>query len=521
MADINLTPGVYIEEKNAFPNSVVPVETSIPCFIGFTEIAIRNDKSLSKKPFKISSFDEYKLYYGEPPVIMYKVDINPSAINSITITPDFSTQFYLYYSLKLFFDNGGSNCYIYSIGSYQNAEIANTSQSPSPNRLEKSMVKEALESLRKEPEPTLIVIPDGHTMEVASDYYGLFHLVLPHCREMINRFAILDIHGGGKRENLVNSSTIDALLKSFNTGIGTDDLDYGAVYWPWLQASVVETSDLDFRNIINFADVKEKIKAEVIASFPKQQDGSDDPHIDEIIKLVNHLGQDDSGAPTIDSAVISGQHNMLLQVSPQYKDIMTSLRESANILPPCGALAGVYTRVDASRGTFKSPANVSLSSVIKPMVNISHDEQEELNVPLNGKAINAIRPFPGSGVLVWGARTMDGNSQDWRYISVRRTVSMIELSIKNGVKSYVFEPNDLNTWSSVKAMISNFLTNMWKKGALAGATPEDAFSVNVGLGSTMTGVDILDGYIRVSVKIAVARPAEFIVITFEQKMQTS
>jgi phage tail sheath protein FI len=155
------------------------------------------------------------------------------------------------------------------------------------------------------------------------------------------------------------------------------------------------------------------------------------------------------------------------------------------------------------------------------MVNLDDKEQENLNVPIDGKAINAIRTFPGKGVLVWGARTMDGNSQDWRYISVRRTVSMIELSIKYAAEVFVFQPNNSSTWSNLKAMITNFLTNMWYAGALAGASPESSFSVDVGLGSTMTSVDILDGYMRVSVKIAVTRPAEFIVITFEQQMQTS
>ena len=140
-------------------------------------------------------------------------------------------------------------------------------------------------------------------------------------------------------------------------------------------------------------------------------------------------------------------------------------------------------------------------------------------MPIGGKAVNAIRSFPGKGVLVWGARTLDGNSQDWRYISVRRTVIFIEQSIKYAAEPYVFEPNTAATWSNMKALIVNFLTNVWQMGALAGATAEDAFSVDVGLGSTMTPVDILDGYMRISVKIAVTRPAEFIVITFEQKMQ--
>ncbi|MEM9836873.1 MAG: phage tail sheath C-terminal domain-containing protein, partial [Bacteroidota bacterium] len=188
---------------------------------------------------------------------------------------------------------------------------------------------------------------------------------------------------------------------------------------------------------------------------------------------------------------------------------------------PSAAMAGIYSMIDNTIGVFQSPANVSVGSVIKPALSISSDQQEDLNMPITGKAVNAIRSFPGKGVLVWGARTMDGNSLDWRYISVRRTVIFIEQSIKFAAEPYVFQPNVASTWSNMKALIVNFLTNVWQSGALAGATAEDAFSVDVGLGSTMTPIDILEGYMRISVKIAVTRPAEFIVITFEQKMQQS
>ena len=133
----------------------------------------------------------------------------------------------------------------------------------------------------------------------------------------------------------------------------------------------------------------------------------------------------------------------------------------------------------------------------------------------------SLKTFPGKGVLVWGARTLDGNSQDWRYLSVRRTVIMIEQSLKIAAEAYVFEPNVSNTWVTIKGMMTNFLTDQWKRGSLAGATPEDAFSVDIGLGVTMTPTDILDGIMNISIKLAVVRPAEFIVITFQQQMQKS
>jgi len=95
--------------------------------------------------------------------------------------------------------------------------------------------------------------------------------------------------------------------------------------------------------------------------------------------------------------------------------------------------------------------------------------------------------------LVWGARTLDGNSQDWRYINVRRTLIMIEQSLKLACSAYVFEANDSGTWITIKSMINNFLDNLWKQGALAGAVPEEVFDVQIGLGTTMTPNDILDG----------------------------
>jgi phage tail sheath protein FI len=153
--------------------------------------------------------------------------------------------------------------------------------------------------------------------------------------------------------------------------------------------------------------------------------------------------------------------------------------------------------------------------------NITHDEQEDLNVSTQGKSVNAIRTFIGEGTLVWGARTLDGNSLDWRYVSVRRTMIMLEESIRLGTKAYVFENNTASTWVTIKSMIRNFLTGIWKRGGLAGASPEDAFSVSVGLGETMTPEDILEGVLRVTVLVALIRPAEFIEITFQQQMQKS
>jgi phage tail sheath protein FI len=157
--------------------------------------------------------------------------------------------------------------------------------------------------------------------------------------------------------------------------------------------------------------------------------------------------------------------------------------------------------------------------VVQPSLKLNGDQQGPLNVPLNGKAVNVIREFVGRGPVVWGARTLDGNSNDWRYVQVRRTIVYVEQSIKAALNMFVFAPNTGTTWVAVTAMVSGFLTNLWQQGGLMGAKPDEAFSVQCGLGSTMTGIDVLEGYMIVQVTLQMIRPAEFIELTFKQKMQ--
>jgi uncharacterized protein len=206
----------------------------------------------------------------------------------------------------------------------------------------------------------------------------------------------------------------------------------------------------------------------------------------------------------------------------KYKEILAAINDVASIIPPSGAVAGIYAKVDSERGVWKAPANVSLNGVVGPTIKITDAEQEELNVDVNaGKSINCIRAFTGKGTLIWGARTLAGNDNEWRYIPVRRFFNMVEESVKKSTSWAVFEPNDANLWVRVKAMIENYLTQKWREGALQGAVPQDAFKVNVGLGKTMTAVDIQEGKLIIEIGMAVVRPAEFIIMKFMHQMARS
>ena len=208
---------------------------------------------------------------------------------------------------------------------------------------------------------------------------------------------------------------------------------------------------------------------------------------------------------------------------PLVSSIVKAIKKKMSLLPPSGAMAGIYARVDNARGVWKAPANESINNVSGTKTQITAEDQSSLNVDtIAGKSINAIRAFTGkSPALVWGARTLAGNDNEWRYISVRRFFNMVEESCKKATEPFVFEPNDANTWVKVQGMIENFLTTLWRQGALQGAKPEHAFYVAVGLGKTMTALDILEGRMIVEIGMAAVRPAEFIILRFSHKMAES
>lgn len=515
------TPGVYIVEKSAFPNSVVEVATAVPAFIGHTETAVNGGTSLTGKAWRITSMAEYCTYFGAAPfpvcTIAEKGDVDQaidSEDDAVSIaggrersSMDFSFNgkeytleqssgdFLLYYSMRLFFQNGGGPCYIVSAGSYK-------------DEIEADRLKKGIEELVKEQEPTMVVMPEAVLLKEA-DCIAVQQAALQHCGgTMRSRVAILDVYDGYKDRKDPAGDCIDA----FRNALGINYLDFAAAYYPWLNTAIVQDQELSYENIGNGDTLTALISDELGLTDAE----ASDPKVAQLQAAVAQIS--DASLGEDEKALLN---KTLVQVSPLFNTILKALKDKLNLLPPSAAMAGIYTMVDNSRGVWKAPANVSLNTVLFPAVTITHDDQEDLNVTIHGKSINAIRSFVGEGVLVWGARTLDGNSLDWRYINVRRTMIMLEQSIRLATKAYVFEPNDANTWVTIKGMIGNFLTGIWKRGGLAGAVPSDAFSVHVGLGETMTPEDLLEGILRVTVLVAVSRPAEFIEITFQQQMQKS
>ncbi|MCR5409844.1 MAG: phage tail sheath subtilisin-like domain-containing protein [Lachnospiraceae bacterium] len=181
----------------------------------------------------------------------------------------------------------------------------------------------------------------------------------------------------------------------------------------------------------------------------------------------------------------------------------------SDYIPPSGAVMGIYSRTDQTRGVHKAPANeVVFCTGLK--TNYTKDEQDMLNP----EGINLIRALPGQGIRVWGARTASSNAS-FKYVNVRRLFIYVEESIKANTNWVVFEPNDATLWQRVELSISGFLDGLWRNGMLAGDSPATSYFVEIGP-STMTKDDINNGRLICNIGIAPSKPAEFVIFRVTQ-----
>ena len=450
------TPGVFINQVQKLPNSVAQVETAIPAFIGYTEKAILTTAGdLLNSPKRIINLDEYRQFFGEAePEQGITVEVHTQGGGTQLETNITNPSNYLMYYALQAFFANGG-------GPCYIVSVGNYSGG---GAIDRTALLSGLAAAGEIDEITLIVFPEGTNMASAADYHALVNESLSHCHERRDRFLVCDL-------NMSDDPTIDE-VEEFRAGITvtTDELSYGACYYPYLDMS------LDYH--FHPADVQVTKNGNTRT-------------LDQLEKRENEL----------------------------FNEIQSAISAIPLTLPSSAPVLGIYARMDAQRGVWKAPANVSITGAVRPNKEISNSEQESLNVdPVSGKSINAIRTIQNRGVMVWGARTLAGNDNEWRYVPVRRFYNMVEESITKAMRSFVFEPNDANTWLEVKRMVGVFLTDLWRQGALAGSKPEHAFVVRVGLGETMTAKDVRANIMNVEIGMAVIRPAEFTILRISQKM---
>jgi phage tail sheath protein FI len=308
----------------------------------------------------------------------------------------------------------------------------------------------------------------------------------------------------------VPNNLIPAVASVAQTVTGVDDNPAG-VGLSQYQAGLAALKDIQDVNIVTIPDA-----AANAGSFAIQQ-----ALVDHCIALTDRFAIVDS----LPSAAISGTPSVATQVTgipntrgyaALYYPWLSVPDPSSSgptlqtlLVPPSGAMAGIYARTDNERGVHKAPANTDVRAVVG-LERILSDAQQG---PLNLAGVDVLRIFPGtSQVTVWGARTVDMAENDWMYVNVRRLMIYIEQSIKEGLRWAVFEPNGIPLWQRVKRTLNEFLTRVWQSGALFGATADKAFYVRVDEGNNPPALRAL-GQLNIEIGVAPVRPAEFIIVT--------
>ncbi len=455
-------PGIYSDEISDVAPSVVEVETALPAFVGYTAKASRKlTNDLLLIPTKINSMREFEIVFGLPYENEIEVAITSGGSEGKLLASfkESSLQYILYYSVKIYFENGGGPCYILSVDTYQNPQRVLLRKNPGSQH---NGLLDGLNKLYEIADVSLIVIPEAVKLSV-QEYSFLVQAALLQCHTLENRFAIFDLYNGD-----LNSPDL-----SLNRGLfGGNYLNYGTAYYPFVSTTINSYVNTEGSN------VKVTYSGEV-ASFGQLKKRS----------------------------------------SQLYKFVKNELKNRFVDLPSCGAVAGAYVTSDKNRGVWKSPANLNLSCVREPLVKIDNYCSDIQNIdPDTGKSMNSIRASSEKGTLLWGARTLSIDNNEDRYVSARRFIIMVRESIRTSTSWVVFEPNDSCTWLKICRTIENYLSSKWMDGALAGVTPQQAFYVKSGLGITMSAQDIQAGRIIVEVGLAVLAPAEFTVFRFSHQL---
>jgi phage tail sheath protein FI len=498
-----LAPGVYVEEIERGPKPIEGVATSTAAFLGET---LRGPLT----PWLVTSYADYMRMFG---------DI-------------FDSTKFMPYAVKTFFDNGGRRCYITRIvgdgavrATVDLSGFTITAVGPGKS-YEQTWVRLGPGTTKGKDGNAvgfrLRVDYWANAADVPTDAAGIDTArALPTISEDFDDLAVDPAAPTfyDKRVNNFNSSLVelhaaaDVALPADSAARLANGDDGGAV-----TSASYEVDDADPLRRRGLAALNlDPFRSVAIVYAP----GVD---YDTAKKVITHCARNRFRFAVVDS--LSGEANSS-QLDPRgqvddttygafyYPWIRVSdpRNGARTLIPPGGAVCGIYALTDNTRGVFKAPANEVIAGAIDLEYDVNQANQDELNP----KGVNVIRRFPGRGIRVWGARTLSSDPL-WKYVPVRRLFIFVEASIYNSTQWVVFEPNNERLWARVKQTVTLFLRTQWREGALLGAKEEEAFSVAVGR-DTMTEDDILNGRLIIEVGIAPVRPAEFVIFRIFQKTQ--
>jgi len=514
-----LTPGVYIEEVPSGGATLAAGLTAVAAFVGYTESHPTDDPSDPQglKPRLVTSWAQYESLYG-----------------------GFVNGAMLPHSVYGFFNNGGGMAYIVRVQHREPSEEPGQLALPAVDRA----LGQPLEITSVGPADGITVLIDGGS-EVDEGEMPLFNLTVERDGEEVESFVDVSL---ADVESTVNATSQAVQVSVALDTSSLEDPSLAQVKAGAYAVTPAEPLPVDVRpkdfvgnesdrvgiNGLVIADEVTMVIVPDLVTAATKEDGSVDLGMWKAVQtaLITHcelqanrlavldappgmnpqqIKEWRSDTAMYDSAFAAFYYPWIKVDNP-----LTSGPADAEIMvPPSGHIAGVWSRVDDTRGVWKAPANEVVRGALSTELDITKGEQALLN-PIG---VNCIRPFGTRGIRVWGARTLASDT-DWTYVNVRRLFNMIETAIMDGTQFAVFEPNDQKLWAGLNRTISSFLRGLWRDGALFGATAEQAFFVKCDA-ETNPPDSIDQGKVVVEVGIAPVKPAEFVIFRISQFKQSA
>jgi hypothetical protein len=517
-------PGVYVEEVPSSQKVLSAAATAIAAFVGFTGRAPDDDPTDPQgvKPRLVTSWTQFEDLYG-----------------------GYAQGCMLPIAVRGYFDNGGSIAYI--------VRIPNTTPSGQPSQLALPAADNALgtplQITSVAPDANITVVIDNAEGDPSQAGPNPFNLSVLDGGQPVESFDNLTITPGDRYvETIVNAGSTRVkvklnLDKKADLSSLIDPLKPGAFALQKQPGTPVAVNGRGFagsestRTGINGLAIAEDVTMVIVPDLitaATKPDKSVDLNMWKAVQTTlithcelhgNRMAVLDSppgmtpqqirdwrgGVAMYDSAFAAFYYPWIKVENP----LPTNGADAEILIPPSGHIAGVWARVDETRGVWKAPANETIAGCLDVEYPVTKAEQSLLNPT----GINCIRPFGTRGIRIWGGRTLASDT-DWRYLNVRRLFNMVETTILDGTQWAVFEPNDVKLWEGVKRTLNGFLNGLWREGALFGTSADQAYFVKCDA-ETNPPQSIDEGKLVVEVGIAPVKPAEFVIFRISQQKQTA
>ena len=502
-----LTPGVYVEEIPSASKPIEGVGTAVAAFVGLAPGGPVNT------PMRISNWTQFAKIYGDP--------VNPD-------NGPFMDGAYLAHSVYGFFQNGGSLAWIVRVGA--DGRGASAPRAALPAATDKDVEAFRVVALDGVDDPVTVELTEEEPAATSKDGDATYKLTVKAGSETEVHEGLTLKKGRANIATKVNAASskvrveeVSASLPETRVATGSYALSAPAQAPEKVDAGQFE-GDVAKRSGMGGLAAVDEVTMVVMPDIMTLANNGDDAQIRDLQgKMISHCENAGDRMAILDAPPnllpqdilewrmnTAGYDSKMAALYYPWIETMNPLTRQPMLIPPSGHMAGVWCRVDASRGVHKAPANEVVMGANGLAFQITGPEQGGLNKV----GINCIRAFPGRGIRSWGARTL-ASDPEWRYINVRRLFNFVSESIMEGTQWSVFEPNDQELWMRLRASVTAFLRNVYRSGALFGATEAEAFYVKCD--SETNPPEVVDaGQVICEIGISPVKPAEFVVFRLSQ-----